>query len=404
MSSVKPERHEGSIVEPQGPAAAAGLLDQVAGLRFLFDQAPIGLVVAEAPSGRIVMFNAEASRILGHELIPASDRAEYTHYGAVHVDGSRYQPHEHPLARALAGEVVRDETVRYRRGDGTMARLSASAAPVRLSNGRILGAVTTFTDVTARYSAEVRLRWRLERLVEERTREVTERSLELDRLNASLRAISDGLEERIRQRTAQLAYQAHHDHLTGLPNRVLFEERLERAVASAERYGRRLAVLFLDLDGFKAVNDTFGHDAGDEVLKQVAQRLPTGLRSSDTLARFGGDEFVVLVTDLSRPSDAREVARSLLAVLSRPFEVAGFHLSVTASVGVSIYPDDARDASKLQRHADTAMYVAKECDGERIEFFSTGAELRRFGGVDLAAVRRMPAPDGAASQPGDGSA
>jgi diguanylate cyclase (GGDEF)-like protein/PAS domain S-box-containing protein len=350
--------------------ADSAFLEHVAGLRVVFDQAPIGLVVAEAPSGRIALFNAEAARILGHGPIPAIDLAEYTDYGAIHADGTPYRPEEHPLARALAGEIVRDETVRYRRGDGAVARLSASAAPVRAPSGRILGAVTTFVDVTERYWAEVRLRSRLERLVVERTLEVSQRASELERLNASLRAISDQLEERVRQRTAQLAFQAQHDYLTGLPNRVFFEEHLERAVAAAERYGRHLAVLFVDLDGFKRVNDTWGHEDGDRVLKQVAARLPAGLRNSDTLARFGGDEFVVLANEIGRPSDASAVATSLLTCLADPFEVRGIAVPLGASVGISVFPHDATDASKLLRHADTAMYTAKEEGGHRIRFFA----------------------------------
>jgi diguanylate cyclase (GGDEF)-like protein/PAS domain S-box-containing protein len=350
--------------------AGDGLMPYVAGLEVLLDQIPTGLVVAEAPSGRIVMFNAEAARILGHTLIPADGEVEYGQYGAIHIDGTAYQPHEHPLSRALAGEIVRDETVRYRRGDGVVARLSASASPVRSPNGCILGAVTTFIDMTERYWAEVRLRSRLERLVVERTLEVNQRAHELDRLNASLRAISDGLEEKVRQRTAELAHRAHHDYLTGLPNRALFEERLERAVATAERYGRRLAVLFLDLDGFKVVNDTHGHEAGDRILKQVAGRMPAGLRSSDTLARFGGDEFVVLVSEIAQPLDAREVAISLLASLTGPYEILGDQITLRASVGISVFPEDGPDASKLLRHADVAMYEAKENGGNDVVFYT----------------------------------
>jgi diguanylate cyclase (GGDEF)-like protein len=149
---------------------------------------------------------------------------------------------------------------------------------------------------------------------------------------------------------------------------VLFEERLERAVASAERYGRRLAVLFLDLDGFKLINDTYGHDVGDRVLKQVAGRLPAGLRSSDTLARFGGDEFVVLVTEIGHPLDAREVALALLESLPGPYDVLGDQVLLRASIGICVYPEDGPDASKLLRHADLAMYEAKEKGGNCIAF------------------------------------
>ena len=366
--------------------ARQGLLEQAEGLRALLEQAPTGLVVAEAPSGRIVVFNEEATRILGHAIIPADRGTDYANYGAIHVDGTPYEPSEHPLARALAGEIVRDQTVRYRRGDGTTVRLSVGASPVRACGGQIIGAVTTFIDTTERYLLETRVRRRLERLVEERALQASERTSEFDRLNASLRAISDGLEEKVRQRTAELAYQAQHDHLTGLPNRVLFEERLERAVASAERYGRRLALLFFDLDGFKLVNDTFGHDVGDRVLKELGQRLRTCLRRSDTLARYGGDEFVVLVSEIKEADDAREVALALLSTLVEPFEVPGDRAVLSASIGVSIYPDDAEDASKLRRHADAAMYGAKTTGGAGIVIYGAGARDEPF------AVERQGAP------------
>ncbi len=366
-------------------AAETSLHAHIEGLWFLLEQAPMGLVVAEAPSGRIVVFNDEAARILGHPLIPAASDTEYVSYGAIHIDGTPLEPEEHPLAQALAGYDVRDETVRYRRGDGTVVRLSVNASPIRSASGRILGATTTFIDVTERYLLETRVRSRLERLVEARSLEATERASELDRLNGSLMAISNGLEERVRQRTAQLAYQAQHDALTGLPNRVLFEERLERAVASAERYGRRLAILFLDLDGFKLVNDTFGHDVGDRVLKQAARRLRSALRRSDTLARFGGDEFVVLVSEIKEPDDAREVALALLSALIEPFEVPRNRVTLSASIGVSIFPDDAQDAAKLRRHADTAMYQAKESGGNRVGVYRSLEDQALFATSFIAA-------------------
>ena len=343
----------------------------------LLDQLPMGLVVAEAPSGRMIVFNGEAERILGHPLIPAEDASGYTRYGAIHADGALFEPHEHPLARALAGETCEAETVRYRRGDGSIVRLSVNAAPIRDSRDQIVAAVTTFVDETERRAVEERFRHRLERLVHVRTRELVARSAELDRVNAELRALSDGLEEMVRVRTAELeesrarlAHEAQHDHLTGLPNRILLEERLERAVAAATRYGRRLAVLFLDLDGFKDVNDAFGHNAGDEVLREVAQRLRTTLRSSDTAARLGGDEFVVLMPDVLRPDGAEEVAKALLGAIARPYDVRGGTLTLSVSIGVSVFPDDAREAKTLQQHADAAMYRAKRGGKGRIELYA----------------------------------
>jgi diguanylate cyclase (GGDEF)-like protein/PAS domain S-box-containing protein len=343
--------------------AGETLIDQFAGLRSVLEQAPVGLVVAEAPSGRIILFNAEATRILGHPLIPAEADADYTNYGAIHIDGSLYEPAEHPLARALVGEVLRDVTVRYRRGDAAVVRLSVSAAPIRGLSGEILGALTTFLDVTDRYLMEARVRARLERLVLERAVVADQSNQQLARLHAELQAISSGLEESVRQRTARLAYQAQHDHLTGLPNRALFEERLTHALLHAQRYDRQLAVIFLDLDGFKDVNDGYGHQAGDRLLQQVAHRLRAGLRRTDTIARFGGDEFVVLLPEIQEADDACEVAAALLSTMVEPFVVRGTPRLLTASAGVSIYPRDARDAADLQRHADAAMYRAKDEGG-----------------------------------------
>ncbi len=349
--------------------SSARLLQHAATFQYLLDQIPTGLVIAEAPSGKIVVFNDEASRILGHPLPATDGAAGYGAFGAIHPDGRPFADGEHPLTAALAGDICEGERVLYRRGDGVVVELSVNAAPLWSEDDEIIGAVATFADVSAHRQEEERMRWTLERLVEARTRDLTLRSLEVDRVNAELRKLSDGLEELVRQRTEELARQAQHDHLTGLPNRSLLEERLERAVATAGRYGRSLAVLFLDLDGFKGVNDTFGHNAGDEVLRQVAQRLGSGLRASDTLARLSGDEFVVLVTEMHRPDDAREVAQALLSRLEAPCRVLGRDVTLSASIGISVYPQDATDAATLQQHADTAMYHAKDTGKNRISFY-----------------------------------
>lgn len=345
------------------------LLRSAETIRDMLVQMPVGLVVAEAPNGDIVMVNDEAERILGRPLIPARDSAADEGCGAVRGDGTPYRADELPLAKALRGETLRGALVDYRRGDGRTIQLGVNAAPLYDDDDRIIGAVTIFVDVTDQRADEQRTRSTLEHLVAARTREITLRNVELDRLNDELRALTDGLEEMIRQRTAELAHLAHHDHLTGLPNRMLLVERLERAVTSAGRYGRNLAVLFIDLDGFKYVNDTFGHDAGDEVLKETARRLGSNLRSSDTLARLSGDEFVVLIAEMSRPDDASDIAEALLASLAEPYAVHGDQVALSASIGVSIFPRDASSAAELQQHADIAMYRAKESGKSRVSFY-----------------------------------
>ena len=164
----------------------------------------------------------------------------------------------------------------------------------------------------------------------------------------------------IKQSQAQLAHLAHHDPLTSLPNRLLFADRLGHALSRAQRDGTQLAVLFIDLDRFKHINDSLGHLAGDGLLQEVARRLTAAVRREDTVARMGGDEFTLLLEDLRRPEDAAVLARKLLDALADPYPVAGKELFVTASVGISLYPRDGASADALVRNADAAMYQAKD--------------------------------------------
>ncbi len=162
-----------------------------------------------------------------------------------------------------------------------------------------------------------------------------------------------------RRAEAQMVYQASHDDLTGLPNRTLFLDRVDAALRLSARSNSRLAILFIDLDGFKAVNDTLGHEAGDIVLKQVGVRLEARVRASDTVARFGGDEFVVLLLEVSNEDDVGKVAQSIVDELARPFSVKGETAVIGASVGVAIYPGDGGTGGDLVRRADQAMYAVK---------------------------------------------
>jgi diguanylate cyclase (GGDEF)-like protein/PAS domain S-box-containing protein len=165
-------------------------------------------------------------------------------------------------------------------------------------------------------------------------------------------------------------YMAHHDALTGLPNRRLMQDRLNQAIMAARRKQRHVAVLFLDLDRFKVVNDTLGHDTGDFILKDVARRLVTCIREVDTVSREGGDEFVVILPDLERPENARVVADKILEELSRPVEIGGHEIHVTPSIGISHYPNDATDVHQLLKHADNAMYQAKDAGRNTVRFFT----------------------------------
>jgi len=194
---------------------------------------------------------------------------------------------------------------------------------------------------------------------------------------------------RLKQSQDELDYLAHHDPLTSLPNRLLFQDRLLHAIGRATREHQQLAVMFIDLDRFKNVNDTLGHHVGDELLKQVAGALHGRLREGDTLARLGGDEFIVLLENVDGSYGAGQVAAKMMALFEQPFTVAGHELFSTGSIGISVFPGDGQDPNLLVRNADVAMYQAKsggrngyrfyapEMDGEGVERLRMEAQLRR---------------------------
>lgn len=167
----------------------------------------------------------------------------------------------------------------------------------------------------------------------------------------------------LRDTEKQLVYLAHHDILTGLPNRLLFAERLEQALRQARRHAQRGAVIFIDLDGFKPVNDTHGHATGDGVLRQVAQRLVAALRESDTVARLGGDEFAILAGGLNSDQAVATLGRKLLEVIQTPIVLGELRLVVGASIGIALFPDHGDQADRVLDHADSAMYSAKRSGG-----------------------------------------
>ncbi len=175
---------------------------------------------------------------------------------------------------------------------------------------------------------------------------------------------------RIKETEYKLAHLAHHDPLTGLPNRLLFHDRLEQAILRAQREGTRAAILFLDLDRFKNINDSMGHATGDLLLQQVANRLKEAMRAEDTVARLGGDEFVLIIEALKEREDAAAVARHILALFSQPFCLEKQEVFVDASAGISIYPEDGEDAQTLVRNADTAMYRAKAEGRNNYQFYT----------------------------------
>lgn len=178
-------------------------------------------------------------------------------------------------------------------------------------------------------------------------------------------------------REAQLVFRAHHDDLTGLPNRALLSERLQQELVHARRDGNQLALLFLDLDRFKSVNDTLGHDGGDQLLRVAAERLSACVRESDTVARLGGDEFVVLLTSLHNPQQVAKIAGQVLSLLSQPFQIGSNECFIGVSIGISMFPADGTTDEELLKHADIAMYRAKAAGRGRFVFFEESMNLEQ---------------------------
>ena len=208
------------------------------------------------------------------------------------------------------------------RRDGLECGIERKVTPIQDPDGRVTGAVVAFHDVTAAQA-----------------------------------------------KSLQMSHLAQHDVLTDLPNRLLFNDRLTQAIALADRQGKQLAVMFIDLDHFKKINDSLGHDVGDKLLQSVAQRLMACVRRSDTVSRLGGDEFVILLSQVEHAEDAAYSARKILRALTAPHIIDNKSLDINASIGVSTYPSDGQDAEGLMNRADNAMYEAKEHGRNNYQFF-----------------------------------
>ena len=232
-------------------------------------------------------------------------------------------------------------TVLVRR-DGSQRAIEESTAPIHDRNGRLSGAVMVFHDVTS-----------------------------------------------AQQLMQQMTHLASHDVLTDLPNRAMLDDRVRQAIATAERNNAPFALLYLDLDRFKRINDSLGHATGDMLLCSVAERLRACVRNSDTVCRLGGDEFLVLLADQQNQHHAAAAAEKILAELGRPHEIGGHELLVSASIGISLFPDDGRDAATLIKNADTAMYRAKAGGRCNAQFYKHDMNLLAIERQHLeAALRR----------------
>lgn len=277
-------------------------------------------------SGRVNYLNIVAETMTGWKQIDASSSAVDDVFRL--IDATTREKIACPTARAIIENrrVSLDAVCVLIRRDGEDIAVEVSAAPIHDRNGGVIGAVMVAHDVTA----------------------ARELSRKLERL-------------------------ALHDSLTDLPNRALFSDRLELAMANARVHGAYAALLYVDLDRFKHINDSLGHAIGDKLLQTVARRLLGCVRSSDTVSRQGGDEFVVLLADIVRIDDATVCAEKILAALDAPYRIGEHEMRLTASIGVAIFPNDAVDGDALLRCADFAMYQAKYNGRNNCRFFAAGA-------------------------------
>lgn len=335
------------------PKALNGMLERAAHMESLLresEQALVTLnsigdaVVSTDVAGNVTYLNAVAEEMTGWSGSEASGRPLQDVVRI--IDAESREPALDPLALAIR----QDTTVGLSancllvRRDGRESAIEDTAAPIHDRHGQVTGAVIVFHDVGA----------------------AREMSLKMSEL-------------------------AQHDVLTGLPNRLLLNDRLACAIATARRHGRSFAVLFMDLDRFKRINDSLSHSAGDEVLQSVATRLVACVRDSDTVSRQGGDEFVILLSEVACPEDAAFSADKLLAAIAEPHRIAGEDLHVTASVGIAVYPADGADAETLLKKADLALLRAK-ARGRGSHFLAMAAATASR--VASKASRVKPAPDG----------
>lgn len=286
-------------------------------------------VIGTDMSGNVDYLNVAAENMTGWVRDEARGHpiAEVMHI----IHGATREPERNPVELVLQLNKPMDltaGTILIRR-DGKEAPIEDSAAPIHDLNGQIAGAVIVFHDISATQAMRTKM-----------------------------------------------AHLAHHDFLTDLPNRVLLNDRITQAIALAKRRGTHLAVLYLDLDNFKHINDSLGHETGDKLLQSVALRLSACVRGSDTISRLGGDEFVVLVTEDKYAEDAALTADKILAALAVSHAIDKHELYVTTSIGISVYPADGGDTETLIKNADTAVYYAKEKGRDNYQFFMHEMNVR----------------------------
>jgi diguanylate cyclase (GGDEF)-like protein/PAS domain S-box-containing protein len=293
-------------------------------------------VICTDMSGNITFFNPIAGEMMGWRLKDAVGR-HLTEAFRI-VDATSRKAIVDPMAKAASedqtGKLPSNCVLIHR--DGHELFIEDSVAPIHDRQGKVTGAVIVFRDVSV-----------------------------------------------ARAQAKQITRLAQHDSLTGLPNRLLFCDRVGQALSLARRHGGGAAVLFLDLDSFKRINDSLGHAAGDEFLKSMAKRLLNCVRTSDTVSRQGGDEFLVLLQDVQEPEDAAATARRVLQAVAEVHLADHCELHVTASIGVSVYPDDGLDVDTLIKNADIAMYQAKKNGRQNYQFFRQDMNVITVEGESL---------------------
>lgn len=286
-------------------------------------------VICTDLKGNVTFLNLVAESLTGWSLVEAAGKPMAEAFQI--VDAITRQTTPNPMEKSVVQDRAGNLPVNciLIRRDGHEIFIEDSVAPIHDREGNVTGSVLVFRDVSV------------------------------------ARALTD-----------QLAYAAEHDSLTDLPNRLLLNDRLEQAIALAARLQSRVAVLFLDLDGFKHINDSLGHPTGDKLLQCIAKRLRDCVRAPDTVSRQGGDEFVVLLQGVQEAEDAIVAANRIMEAVAIPHFVEGHELHVTTSIGVSLYPGDGHDAETLIKNADTAMYQAKESGRQGYKFFRPEMNVR----------------------------
>lgn len=280
-------------------------------------------------SGNVTYLNAVAATMTGWSPQEAAGRPVQEVFCIIDADTGKAI--QNPLATAIRQNSAARLTPNCLlvRRDGVATPIEDSAAPIHDRRGQVTGAVMVFHDVSAARAAALRM-----------------------------------------------SYLAQHDSLTDLPNRLLLSDRLAQSISRAERSQQKLGLLFLDLDGFKHINDCLGHTAGDRLLRSVAQCLRACVRNSDTVSRLGGDEFVIMLSQITHARDAACIADKVLQVIREPHHLAEHDLHLTASIGIVSYPDDGTDAETLLKNADFAMYQAKDAGRDNYQFFKPELKLR----------------------------